>query len=393
MPRRPRRSTPAPFFHVINRTARRVPIFIRPTEYRAFLRVLGEGLDKYPVRLLAYCVMSNHWHLVLGPDGTEALSSFMRWVTATHAVRWHHRHGSVGQGALYKGRYQAIAIDTGDSLVRVCRYVERNALAAGLVKRAEDWPWGSLFERIRAQPRLALSSAPFLLSSAWVTHVNLPATPADLVIDQEVGRARWADKNPTSVPKMPKTVEKSPVPYTTDPSTQAGSPEERREERTKSASEGAQTRTRPMPMLNARNISASAMPPRAAASWKSGGTVHARESSAAVRPSGSMRGRFSVMPPPVMCAMPLITAALEQRLDQRAGTTDAARSSASPTVVPELAARSCPTVESERLERDAPRERVAVGVQPRRRQADQHVARRDRSARRRSLALRHERRR
>ena len=80
-----------------------IPIFTRPTEYRAFIDVLDDGLERYPVKLLAYCVMSNHWHLVVGPEGTESLSRFMRWVSSTHAVRWHHRHGTVGQGAAVQG--------------------------------------------------------------------------------------------------------------------------------------------------------------------------------------------------------------------------------------------------------------------------------------------------
>lgn len=212
MPRRSRKSMPASFFHVINRTARRVPIFTRSNEYRAFLEVLDDGLERYPVKLLAYCVMSNHWHLVVGPEGTEALSRFMRWVTSTHAVRWHHRHGTVGQGALYKGRFLAVPITTAASLVRVCRYVERNALAAGLVKKAEDWPWCSLSERFRSDPRLALASAPFLVSTAWVDHVNAPATPMDQAINQQCDLGLWEDSNPTSVPQQARPVEKRPVP-------------------------------------------------------------------------------------------------------------------------------------------------------------------------------------
>jgi len=222
MPRRPRASMPASFFHVINRTARRVPIFTRPTDYRAFLKVLDEGLALYPVRLLAYCVMSNHWHLVVGPKGTNELSSFMRWVSATHAVRWHHRHGTIGQGALYKGRFQARPIETAASLVHVCRYVERNALTAGLVRRAENWPWCSLSERFRSDARLPLASAPFLVSAAWVDYVNAPPTPTDLAIYQQCNQAMWEDTNPTSVPQKPNSVEKSPVPLDDADSPAAG---------------------------------------------------------------------------------------------------------------------------------------------------------------------------
>ncbi len=212
MPRRPRSSLSAPFFHVINRTARRVPIFLRPLDYRAFLDILAAGLARHPVKLMSYCVMANHWHLVVGPDGPEALSRFMQWVTATHASRWLRRHNSLGQGALYQGRFRSLPVSTPDELVRVCRYVERNALAARLVRQAQDWPWGSLAARLRSDDRVPLTPAPFLASSAWVVHVNLPPTPTDLVTDVLLERGVWEDTNPTSVPKTAKTVENSPVP-------------------------------------------------------------------------------------------------------------------------------------------------------------------------------------
>jgi putative transposase len=212
MPRLPRRSRPAPFFHVLNRTVRRVPIFIRPGDYRAFLVALQQGLERYPVRLLAYSVLSNHWHMVVGPPDTETLSRFVRWVSATHAIRWHRRHRTVGQGPLYKGRYLAIQIEASANLVRVCRYVERNALAAGLVKRAEHWPWCSLAERLRPEPLIGLTTTPFLTSPAWIDHVNAPNTASDLITDERWQRGIWEDRNPTSVPATPRLVEKTSVP-------------------------------------------------------------------------------------------------------------------------------------------------------------------------------------
>src|SRR4051812_2147297 len=98
MARRPRRAVSASFFHVTNRGIRRGALFVRPTDYRAFLAVLQEGLERYPVRLFAFCVLANHWHLVVGPKDTKALSCFMRWVTATHAIRWHRHRRTAGQG-------------------------------------------------------------------------------------------------------------------------------------------------------------------------------------------------------------------------------------------------------------------------------------------------------
>jgi putative transposase len=204
---------------VINRTVRRVPIFHRPGDYRAFLTAVQQGLSRHPMRLLAYCVMSNHWHMVVGPPDTETLSRFVRWVTATHAIRWHRRHQTVGQGPLYKGRFLAIPIDHAAGLVQVCRYVERNALSAGLVKRAQDWPWCSLSERLRSDPLLGLTTTPFLASPAWIDHVNAPLTPQDLVADLKWQRAIWQDRNPSPVPAEPKPVEKSSVPLDDAPQT------------------------------------------------------------------------------------------------------------------------------------------------------------------------------
>lgn len=214
MPRRPRRELSAPFFHVVNRSVRRARIFTRRTDYRAFLRVLCQGAERFPIRILAYCVMPNHWHLVIEPGGTSALIGFMHWVTATHAIRWHQHHQTVGQGPIYQGRYHSIPLPGVANVVGACRYVERNALRAGLVKRAEDWPWGSLSDRLRSEPAVPLVPARFLLSRAWIDHVNAPAPPPDgRLRDYEVD---LFDQEPapraTPGTKRARTVEISPVP-------------------------------------------------------------------------------------------------------------------------------------------------------------------------------------
>jgi putative transposase len=174
MPRSRRRALPGPYFHVLNRSVRKAPLFLRSTDYRAFMSVLAQGLGRYQVRLFAYCVLSNHWHLIVQPTRSDELIRFMQWVTATHAIRWHRHHRSTGQGPVYQGRFHSQSIESGAGLVRACRYVERNALRAGLVARAEAWPWCSLTERLREHPTIALSPAPFLSSPAWVDYVNQP---------------------------------------------------------------------------------------------------------------------------------------------------------------------------------------------------------------------------
>jgi len=179
MSRRPRTSLPPCYFHVINRSAGRAPLFRRRRDYQAFLDVLATGLQKHPVRLVSYCVLSNHWHLVVGPVDPRRLSGLMQWVTTTHAVRF-RRHGqTVGEGPVYQGRFKSVPVESSDELVQVCRYVERNALEAGLVERAQDWPWCSLSARLRADDRLPLADAPFLVSDAWIDHVNGSHTLAE----------------------------------------------------------------------------------------------------------------------------------------------------------------------------------------------------------------------
>lgn len=103
MPRRSRFSTAGYVFHVLNRAVARQTIFQSEGDYDAFVKTLEEARRKVPMRVLAFVVMPNHWHLVLWPAEDDALSEFMRWLTVTHAQRWHAAHGTTGTGSLYQG--------------------------------------------------------------------------------------------------------------------------------------------------------------------------------------------------------------------------------------------------------------------------------------------------
>jgi putative transposase len=172
MPRRARSTQLASYFHVINRSAGRLVLFAQPADYRAFLDVLGQALARHPVRLIAYSLMPNHWHLVMGPTGSTALSKCLHWVTSTHAVRFRHCRDSIGDGPVYQGRFTSLELPAIGDLMRACRYVERNALQAHLVRRAQDWPWCSLSERLHPSASLPLVNTPFLSSRAWADYVN-----------------------------------------------------------------------------------------------------------------------------------------------------------------------------------------------------------------------------
>ena len=165
-------------YHVLNRAVARLALFDKPADYDAFERVLAEAMQKYPTRLLGYCVMPNHWHLVLWPREEGELTSFVRWLTHTHVMRWHAHYQTSGSGHLYQGRFKSFPMQTGEHFYTVLRYVERNALRANLVDRAEDWQWGSLSRRGREDDTL-LHRWPLPIPADWVRHVNRPQTAAE----------------------------------------------------------------------------------------------------------------------------------------------------------------------------------------------------------------------
>ena len=183
MPRQ-RRAAPAGYvYHSLNRAVARLTLFEKNADFDAFERVLVEAMAKHPIRLLAYCLMPNHWHFVLWPSGDGEVTEFLRWLTHTHTQRWHAHYHTAGTGHLYQGRFKAFPIQEDDHFYTVVRYVERNPLRAGLVKRAEDWRWSSLAHRLggSADPVAALLHRwPRPLPADWVERVNKPETEAEL---------------------------------------------------------------------------------------------------------------------------------------------------------------------------------------------------------------------
>ena len=133
------------------------------------------------MRILDYCVMPNHWHFVLWPRRDKDLSSFMSWLTMTHAQRWHAAHHTAGTGHLYQGRFKDFAVQSDKHFLTVCRYVERNPVRAGLVKRAEDWPYGALYRRTKGDvaARALLSKGPVERPDSWLEIVNEPLPERD----------------------------------------------------------------------------------------------------------------------------------------------------------------------------------------------------------------------
>lgn len=177
MPRRPQRATGQFIFHVLNRAVQNLVLFEEPSDYQVYCRVLTEATERYGMRVLVYAVMPNHWHLVLSPPDDQSMSPFMKFLTSTHAQRWRQVDGSRGRGAVYQGRYKAIAVQHDVHFLRLCRYVERNPLRARLVARAEDWPWCSASTEARGAGRPNLAPWPIQRPTGWHDFINAPEPP------------------------------------------------------------------------------------------------------------------------------------------------------------------------------------------------------------------------
>src|SRR3989304_1014987 len=139
---------PGVAYHLLNRRVMRLAMFEKEADYQAFERVLAEGLARPDApTLLTYCLMPNHWHLVVAAGRRTDLSTWMQWVTVTHTHRWHAHYHTAGEGPLYQGRFKSFPAEEDAHFLTVCRYVEANAVRAGLVDRAENWRWSGLWLR------------------------------------------------------------------------------------------------------------------------------------------------------------------------------------------------------------------------------------------------------
>jgi putative transposase len=176
MPRPPRITEPRLVYHILNRRVMRMAIFRKDRDYAAFEAILGEALSRADApRLLAYCLMPNHWHLIVRAGPRSDLSTWMQWLAVTHTHRWHAHHHSAGQGPLYQGRFKCFPIQADAHFLIACRYVEANASRAGLVARAETWPWCSAWLREQSgQPsgKPVLSGWPVDRPRNWLAEVN-----------------------------------------------------------------------------------------------------------------------------------------------------------------------------------------------------------------------------
>ncbi len=191
-------------FHVLNRAIARIQMFEKEQDFAAFERILCETLHKRPMRICAYCLMPNHWHLLLWPEKDGQLAAFMQRLTIAHVRNWQEHRRVTGTGHLYQGRYKSFPVEEDEHFLTVASYVERNALRAGLVSRAEQWQWGSLWRRCggsTSQQPVALAAWPMPIPRNWVKLVNheeneneLQRLRTSVYRGRPYGRADWQQR-------------------------------------------------------------------------------------------------------------------------------------------------------------------------------------------------------
>jgi putative transposase len=177
MPRTARASAAGTWYHVLNRGNRFETVFHKPADYDAFVKAMADATDRTNVDILGYCLMPNHFHVIVRTHADGDLGRWVRWLLVAHAQRYHRHYHTTGH--VWQGRYKAFPVQDDDHLISVLRYVERNPLRADLVTRAEHWKWSSLQSWINGDALLWRSPAA-VRDDKWVERVNEPLSADDL---------------------------------------------------------------------------------------------------------------------------------------------------------------------------------------------------------------------
>ncbi len=166
MPRRTIYFLPGEYYHIYNRGAGRQSLFREPDNYAYVLRQLKKYAVEFAVAVIAYCLMPNHYHLLLRQDGNMAAGELATRIFGGYSRAVNKRYG--WSGTLFEGRFQAKHVDSEGYLLHLCRYIHANPVKDGLCQTLDQWPYsnyrewvglrhGSLVDREFVQSRFPVS--------------------------------------------------------------------------------------------------------------------------------------------------------------------------------------------------------------------------------------------
>jgi putative transposase len=165
-------------YHVINRGNWRQRVFHTPADYRSFISLILEAKKRYSISVFSYCLMPNHFHMLVLADRAVDLSKWMHWLLTAHVRRTYRLRGT--DGHIWQGRFRSFIIKGDGHLLTVARYIEANPVRGCLVESAENWPWSSHRESIGQNGLSVIDRLPIELPSNWARMVNAPLEDNDL---------------------------------------------------------------------------------------------------------------------------------------------------------------------------------------------------------------------
>lgn len=208
MPRLPRPVADGLVYHALNRGNNRAAIFHVPADFLAFLDALAQTRRGYPFALYGYCLMTNHFHLLLAPATGQSISRILQSLTVAHTWHYHKQRGGVGH--VWQGRFKSPLIQDDDHALTVLRYIEANPLRAGMVADAGDYRWSSYAWHGLGRPDPLLSALPsweqlgrteVVRQTAWRRWVGTPLTERELaavrrsvVSGRPYGASSWVER-------------------------------------------------------------------------------------------------------------------------------------------------------------------------------------------------------
>ncbi len=183
---------------MLNRGAERRQLFFGEEDYLQFEDLIESTCLRIPLTIYTYELMPNHWHFVVRPSGKDDVSQFFQYLASVHAKRFRAARQTCGLGHVYQDRFRSFPVQSDGHFLTLCRYVERNALRAGLVERCENWRWGGLWRRLHDRDTWLTSDWPVSRGAGWVERVNEPLTAAEVAAVRHsirhgspLGEAQW----------------------------------------------------------------------------------------------------------------------------------------------------------------------------------------------------------
>jgi putative transposase len=145
-------------YHALNRGNNRAAVFADDADHAAFLEALDRTRGRYPFHLFGYCLMTNHFHLLVRPEPGQSISRILQSLSVAHTWRHHRRHRTSGH--VWQGRFKSPVIQDGPHLLVVLRYIEANPTRAGMVADPGDYRWSSYPAHGLGRPDPLLSPFP-----------------------------------------------------------------------------------------------------------------------------------------------------------------------------------------------------------------------------------------